>query len=188
MIEQRIDTRLSRALSPAQVMASLSKIARRPQPHHYAKAMSEYDTDFVLWSREQAELLRRMAAGERVNDQVDWENVAEEIESLGKSDRRDLSSRIETILRHLIKLAISPASQPRAGWKRTIVEQRTQIARLLKDSPGLRRAAPAVIAEELPDARTLALLDLAEFGEQPLGTPETLAFNEEQVFGPWLPD
>ncbi len=46
--------------------------------------MSEYDADFVLWSREQADLLRRMAAGERVNDQVYWENLAEEIESLEK--------------------------------------------------------------------------------------------------------
>ena len=38
-----------------------------------------YDTDLVIWSERQAELLRRMAAGERVNDQIDWENVAEEI-------------------------------------------------------------------------------------------------------------
>ena len=71
--------------------------------------MSEYGTDLVLWSREQADLLRRMAAGERVNDQVDWENVAEEIESLGNSDRRDVRSRIHTVLRHLIKLQVSPA-------------------------------------------------------------------------------
>jgi Domain of unknown function DUF29 len=63
-----------------------------------ACGMSDYDTDLVLWSREQAELLRRMAVGERVSDQVDWENVAEEIESLGRSDWRELRRRIQVIL------------------------------------------------------------------------------------------
>ena len=47
--------------------------------------MSEYGTDFVLWSREQADLLRRMAAGERVNNRINLENVAEEIESLAEA-------------------------------------------------------------------------------------------------------
>ncbi len=69
--------------------------------------MSDYDTDLLLWSERQAALLRRAAAGERVNDQVDWENVAEEIESLGKSDRRELTNRIRTILTHLIKLDVA---------------------------------------------------------------------------------
>jgi hypothetical protein len=46
--------------------------------------MSEYDTDFVLWSREQADLLRRIGAGERLNDRVDWDNVAEEDRILGQ--------------------------------------------------------------------------------------------------------
>jgi Domain of unknown function DUF29 len=59
--------------------------------------MSDYDTDLLLWSERQAALLRRAAAGERVNDQVDWENIAEEIESLGKSDRRELTNRIRTM-------------------------------------------------------------------------------------------
>jgi hypothetical protein len=153
-----------------------------------ARGMSDYDTDLVLWSREQAELLRRMAAGERVNDRVDWEHVAEEIESLGNSDRRDLSSRIQTVLRHLIKLEVSPADRPRAGWKRTIVEQRIQIARLLKDSPSLRQLLPDAIRDELPDARTLASLDLAEFDAQPAADPDSLVFSDAQVLGPWLPD
>jgi hypothetical protein len=150
--------------------------------------MSEYDTDLALWSRAQAQLLRRMGAGERVNDQVDWQNVAEEIESLGNSDRRDLSSRIETVLRHLIKLQVSPADRPRAGWKRTIAEQRVQIARLLKDSPSLRQAVPDAIRDELADARMLALLDLAEFDERPTADPQSLVFTDAQVLGPELPD
>lgn len=54
--------------------------------------MADYDTDVLLWSERQAALLRRMGAGERVNDQVDWPNVAEEIESLGRSDKREMRS------------------------------------------------------------------------------------------------
>jgi hypothetical protein len=150
--------------------------------------MSDYDSDLVVWSRHQADLLRRMGAGERVNDQVDWDNVAEEVEALGRSDRRDLGSRVQTILRHLVKLQLSPATGPRAGWKRTIVEQRIQIGRLLKDSPSLRPIVPGAIGEELADARKLALLDLAEFAEQPIAGPEALAFGEAEVLGPWLPD
>ncbi len=150
--------------------------------------MSEYDTDLVVRSHHQADLLRRMKAGERVNDQVDWANVAEEIESLGNGDRRDLSSQIQTILRHLIKLQVSPATQPRAGWQRTVVEQRLQIGRLLKDSPSLRQLVPAAINDEMAGARTLALLDLAEFAEQPLADPDHLTFSEDQVLGPGFPN
>ena len=152
--------------------------------------MSEYDTDVFVWSHHQADLLRRMGAGERVNDQVDWANVAEEIESLGNSDRRDLSNRIQTILRHLIKLQASPATEPRAGWQRTVVEQRLQIGRLLKDSPSLRQLVPEAINDEMAGARMLALLDLAEFGEfgeQPLADPGQLTFSEKHVLGPGFP-
>jgi hypothetical protein len=162
----------------------MEHVTTRPK----AFGMSEYDADLVLWSREQADLLRRMGAGERVNDQVDWENVAEEIESLGNSDRRDLGSRIQTVLRHLIKLAVSPADRPRAGWRRTVVEQRIQIRRLLKDSPSLRQLVSAAIADELADARALAQLDLSEFGEQPIASPSPLAFTEDEVLGPGFPD
>jgi hypothetical protein len=150
--------------------------------------MSEYDTDLVLWSREQADLLRRMGAGERVNDRVDWEHVAEEIQSLGNSDRRDVRSRIHTVLRHLIKLQVSPADQPRTGWKHTIVEQRIQIERLLEDSPSLRRFVSEAIRKELPSARNMALLDLVEFQEQPTSKPDSLVFSDDEVLGPWLPD
>ena len=150
--------------------------------------MSDYDIDLILWSREQADLLRRMGAGERVNDQVDWENVAEEIESLGRSDWRELRRRIQLVLRHLIKLQASPALLPRNGWRRTVVEQRSQISVLLEESPSLVQRMPEAITKELPPARELAQSDLAEFDEPTLVEIEELTFTTDQVRGPYLPD
>jgi hypothetical protein len=149
--------------------------------------MTGYDTDFVLWSREQADLPRRMSAGERVNDLVDWENVAEEIDSLGRSDWRELRRRVQVTLRHLIQLLASAAVPPRQGWRRTVVEQRAQIRVLLEDSPSSARRVPEAISSEFPLALTLALSDLAEFGEQPVADPATLTFTDAQVLGPGCP-
>jgi hypothetical protein len=62
-----------------------------------------YDTDFALWSEQQAARLRCMGNGKRVNDQVDWGNLAEEIESLSRNDRREIRSRLRVICEHLLK-------------------------------------------------------------------------------------
>ena len=67
-------------------------------------ARTLYDDDFVAWTEQQAEALRSASRGS-TNQPVDWENLAEEIESLGKSDRRELHSQIYRIIRHLAKLS-----------------------------------------------------------------------------------
>ena len=68
-----------------------------------------HDGDVLLWSERQAALLRRRAAGEVVNDaEFDWPSIAEEIESVGISERRALASHIRNILEHLIKLGLLP--------------------------------------------------------------------------------
>lgn len=146
-----------------------------------------YDSDFVLWSERQSELLRRLAAGEPINESPDWPNIVEEIESLGKSDKREVRSRVATILLHLIKLAASPATAPREGWEDTLFEQRGRLRAVLKDSPSLRSIVSNVIAEELPDARQRALRSLAAHGELPRVDMESIAFTDEEVLGPWIP-
>ena len=78
-----------------------------------------YDDDFLLWTREQSKLLRE-AAERRVNFPLDWENLAEEIESLGNSLRSELRSRLRTIIEHLLKLEHSAAREPRNGWIETV--------------------------------------------------------------------
>jgi Domain of unknown function DUF29 len=146
-----------------------------------------YDNDFVLWSERQSELLRRLAAGEPVNESPDWPNIVEEIESLGKRDKREVRSRVATILLHLIKLQASPASEPCEGWEDTVFEQRGQLRGLLMDSPSLRPTIATVIAEELPDARERAARNLSAHGEQARVDLDGLSFTDEEVLGPWFP-
>ena len=76
-----------------------------------------YDTDILEWSEEQAKLLRRIQLGEPVNDQVDWENVIEEIESVGRGEVRAVLSSIQKILRHRIDLLGWPNAQPVRKWR-----------------------------------------------------------------------
>ena len=75
-----------------------------------------YDTDITLWSEQQARLLRRHAAGKPVNnDDLDWQNIAEEIESLAKSDRREIRNRLAVICTHLLKWHVQPEGRAAAG-------------------------------------------------------------------------
>ena len=84
--------------------------------------MSDYDTDVVSWSEHQAALLRRRAVGEMINDvELDWPHIAEEIESVGRSERSALASHVGTVIEHLLKLQASPEVEPRAGWKETVI-------------------------------------------------------------------
>jgi hypothetical protein len=147
---------------------------------------SDYDTDFSLWAASQARALRD-AARTASNLPIDWGNVAEEIEALGKSQERELAARISTILLHLIKLQVSPATDPRAGWRRTVRSQRRDLARLLEGEASLRTTVPAVIQDELGGAKEQAVEDLADYGEQPGSDVAGIAFTEEQVLGRWFP-
>ena len=106
-----------------------------------------YDEDFVRWSEEQSRALRE-AARSGVNLPLDWENLAEEVESLGRSQRHELRSRIAVILEHLLKLERSPAADPRSGWMETIARERSEIELLLNDSPSLKGDVARMIAEE----------------------------------------
>ena len=80
-------------------------------------ASNLYDTDILTWSERQTELLRRTAAGERVNDQVDWANVIEELESVGRSDLNAVSSWLIRALRHDLKAEAWPLSRDVPHWR-----------------------------------------------------------------------
>jgi Domain of unknown function DUF29 len=142
-----------------------------------------YDEDIVIWSEQQAALLRRVAAGEALNEAPDWSNIVEEIESLGRSERHALSSQIGRILEHLIKLAASPATEPHRGWQETIFDAQREIEEVLDASPSLRPEVPTIIARQLTRARNRVRKQLDLYGEQPVVDLDTLNFGEEQVLG-----
>lgn len=148
-----------------------------------------YEEDFLLWTQEQAKLLRN-AAQHGVNLPFDWENVAEEIESLGRSDRRELRSRIATIIEHLLKLEHSPVTEPREGWLDTVERSRQEAENLLKESPSLRREASEIVASAFEDFARITVDGLIRRGELDKRRRRELLvhpYTADQVLGPWLP-
>jgi hypothetical protein len=149
-----------------------------------------YEEDFVQWTEEQAAALRQVARL-GTNLPLDWENLAEEIDSLGRSARRELGSRIAVIIEHLIKLACSPAIDPRRGSVETVGRERRDIERLFDDSPSLKGETSAIIAQETPRVVRDITRTLRRYGE---ATPEiegqitAISFTEDQVLGEWFPD
>jgi hypothetical protein len=146
-----------------------------------------YERDLVLWAEDQARALRQ-AGQTRTNLPIDWENVAEEIESLGKSQGRELASRIGVILVHLMKLQATPTPEPRAGWRETIIAQRNEIRRLIDDSPSLRQTVDGIIAKEMLGAAYQASTAIKDHGETPRIDLSAASYPAEQVLGDWFPD
>ena len=147
-----------------------------------------YDQDFFLWTQQQAAALRRAKDS---NLPLDWENLAEEIESLGKSQRAGLNSQIRRILRHLFKLEASPAMNPRTGWRATIRDARVEIEELLETSPSLRREIENVVRKQAATAAKLAAADLEDYGEPADSIKARLekgGFTADQVLGDWFPE
>ena len=85
-----------------------------------------YDEDLLQWSEQQADLLRRMAAGERVNDQVDWKNVAEEIGDMGNNLVRAVASHLVQAILHDLKAEAWPLSRDAAHWRAEARMQRDE--------------------------------------------------------------
>ena len=76
-----------------------------------------YEHDALAWAEQQATLLRRLAAGERVNDAVDWPNVIEELQDVGLSELRSCQSLLLQAMTHLLKLHAWPGSQSATHWR-----------------------------------------------------------------------
>ena len=118
-----------------------------------------YDRDFYTWTQRQAEALRR-AGAERVNtsEPIDWDNLAEEVGDMGKSQARELYSRLAVLVLHLLKWRYQP-DQRSSSWGGTIVEQRQQLRHLLEESPGLKPQRQKRFLDAYEDARELAAVE-----------------------------
>ena len=120
-----------------------------------------YNTDFNLWIETQAQILRECLSqpeGQRQLGELDLENLIEEIESLGKSDKRQLKSRLEVLLHHLLKWCYQPENRTNS-WRATINEQRNRLRDLLLDSPSLKTYLEAIFSDCHGDARYQAALE-----------------------------
>ena len=95
-------------------------------------AGTSYDKDVILWSEEQARLLRAGRFSE-----LDIEHLADEIEDVGKSEKRELASRMAVLLAHLLKWTRQPEIRTNS-WRATIIVQRKRIALALKATPSLK--------------------------------------------------
>lgn len=124
---------------------------RRPGPS--ARAYPEYDDDLVAWALANAALLR---AGQL--SEVDADHLAEELEDLGKSERRALCSHIRILVQHLLKWQLQPGLQG-PSWRLSIENARREIQTILEDSPSLRAVADSCLEKEYPSARRNAVIE-----------------------------
>jgi Domain of unknown function DUF29 len=130
-----------------------------------------YEDDLFAWTQEQAALLRAHAAD------IDWENLAEEIDSMGRRDRRELNSRLTVVLLHLLKWQAQP-DQRGMSWRKTLRTQRREIRALLQHSPSLRREVPDLVREAYADA----VKDAIDETGMPAGAfPSTCPYRPEEV-------
>ncbi len=125
-----------------------------------------YDSDFYAWSQEQARLLRAGKLG-----RADIEHIAEELESMGKTEKRELVSRLTILLAHLLKWQFQPDRRG-SSWEATIAVQRDDLVDHLADNPSLKAVLPEAIASAYRKAV------LTAHGETDLPTP---------VFAPHCP-
>jgi hypothetical protein len=113
-------------------------------------AMSDYQKDFYSWTREQAELLRSGRF-----DELDIANLVDEIETLGRSEKRELENRLTVLLVYLLKWRYQPARRGQ-NWQLTIQEQRLEFFDVLNDNPGLKSQLQTLLAHSYQKAKIRA--------------------------------
>ena len=141
-----------------------------------------YDHDIVAWAMQQAQLLRNHQL-----DLLDLKHIAEEIEDVGKSEQRELGSRMAVLLCHLLKWKYQPARQG-SSWQATIRTQRDRIRHRLKKTPSLKHCLddPEWWADAWADARDAANKETAIPYDK---FPEICPWNTENVLSDnWFPE
>ena len=125
-----------------------------PATVHYVLPMPSrsalYDNDFYAWSNQQASLLR---AGKL--DQADLDNIAEEIESMGRTEKRELVSRLTVLVLHLLKWQFQPLLRS-PSWRATIRVQRRDLTKHMADNPSLKSQVPDAVEWAYGNALVLA--------------------------------
>ena len=134
--------------------------------------VNSYDQDFYAWTLHNADLIRQGRFAE-----MDALQIAEELESMGKRDKRELISRFKVLIMHLLKWSFQPEKRSKS-WEQTIDEQREQINLILMDSPSLKYQLIARINDTYP----LALKAAMKETNLPLKTfPTICPYSVEQI-------
>lgn len=134
-----------------------------------------YQRDILAWSEQQSARLRRVAAGERVND-VDWENVIEEIESLGASELRAVQSMLRLAMLHALKVLAWPGYSARNHWMQDITNFLAQAKDGFQPGMAQRLDAPKFYARALNDLRKMRM-----DGAPPGPVPEACGVTPEDL-------
>jgi len=109
-----------------------------------------YEVDFYAWANEQAALLRAGRLGT-----ADIDNIAEELESMGRSQKNELISRLTVLLTHLLKWQFQPTRKSRS-WTSTVIIQRVEIARYLRGNPSLKTGLEEAVEDAYDGAIKIA--------------------------------
>lgn len=117
------------------------------------KSSPAYEADFYAWTQQQAKFLQ-----EEKWSCLDIPNLVEEIESLGRQERRELKNCLGVLLGHLLKWEFQPESRSRS-WLATIREQRSQVLQLLSESPSLQPYLPEALENAYQSALNLAVCE-----------------------------
>jgi Domain of unknown function DUF29 len=139
---------------------------------------SLHDSDFYAWSLEQAALLRAGRLSE-----ADLEAIAEEIESMGKTEKRELVSRLTVLLLHLLKWRHQPTGRGNS-WRLSIANARDEIADHLEDNPSLKTVLDDVMASAYRYARRKAAIE-TELDEEAFPARCRWSFAEAMDEGFW---
>ena len=140
---------------------------------------ANYHTDFFAWAQQQAALLRQGALSA-----IDLENLAEEIESMGRSQRDATGSHLVIVIMHLLKWVYQPERRGNS-WRDSVVNGRIQIDDLLENNPSLRPQIQSLIEKAYLKAKRYA----GQETRLPVTTfPDQCPFTTEQIIGDWWPE
>jgi hypothetical protein len=145
-----------------------------------------YDDDFYAWTQFQAEVLRTLRTRD---NRFDRDHLAEEIEDLGNSERDAVRSQVRRILVHFLKLAHSPARDPRFDWMGSIIDARAVLEDKL--SPSLRRDIEATLTRLYAVARKQAAIELSKYNEREAGLalPTECPYTVDRILAEdWYPE
>jgi hypothetical protein len=142
--------------------------------------ISLYERDIHAWTEQTAELLKQ-----RRFQEIDIEHLVEELESMGRRDRRELVSRLKMLLGHLLKWQYQPTHRS-GSWLGSILEQRLRIRDLLQDSPSLQAFLAEAAVAAYGDGAKLAS---KETGLPRQGFPDHLPYSLDFLLNDdWLPE